>query len=221
MDYLNKKTPEDISARPTEAVDMAKGAAQSRFTTAAPATPAAGHAAAPAAHQAASTAASMNPGAIAAKKAVSAAAEAMAQNESAGAGSINSQNMGISSQDLGISDSDQDISLDSIGKKGKFGKAGKQAKQAKKGKSRKADDEEKPLNKLKKNELLQIMLAQGEEIDALRARVAELEAQLANREFNLQKVGSIAQASLQVTEIFREAEKAAAIYLENIRRRYE
>ena len=65
------------------------------------------------------------------------------------------------------------------------------------------------------------MLAQGEEIDALRARVAELEAQLANREFNLQKVGSIAQASLQVTEIFREAEKAAAIYLENIRRRYE
>ena len=70
---------------------------------------------------------------------------------------------------------------------------------------------------LKKNELLQIMLAQGEEIDALRARVAELEAQLANREFNLQKVGSIAQASLQVTEIFREAEKAAAIYLENIR----
>ena len=67
----------------------------------------------------------------------------MAQNESAGAGSI-------SSQDLGISDSDQDISLDSIGKKGKRGKAGKQAKQAKKGKSRKADDEEKPLNKQSK-----------------------------------------------------------------------
>ena len=76
------------------------------------------------------------------------------------------------------------------------------------------------LNKLKKKELLEIMLAQGEEIDALRARVADLEAQLENREFDLEKVGSIAQASLQVTDIFKEAEKAAAIYLENIRRKY-
>ncbi len=76
------------------------------------------------------------------------------------------------------------------------------------------------LNKLKKKELLEIMLAQGEEIDALRAKVAELEARLADREFDLQEVGSIAQASLQVTDIFKEAEKAAAIYLENIRRRY-
>ena len=51
MDYLNKKTTEDISARPTEAVDMTKGAAQSRFTTAAPAA----HQAAASAHEAAST----------------------------------------------------------------------------------------------------------------------------------------------------------------------
>ncbi len=77
------------------------------------------------------------------------------------------------------------------------------------------------LDKLKKKELLEIMLAQGEEIDALRARVAELEAQLEDRQLQFQKVGSIAEASLQVTDIFKEAEKAAAIYLENIRRRYE
>ena len=76
------------------------------------------------------------------------------------------------------------------------------------------------LAKMKKKDLLEIMLAQGEEIDALRARVAELEAQLEKHEFEMQKVGSIAQASLQVTEIFEEAEKAAKIYLENIRRRY-
>ena len=86
---------------------------------------------------------------------------------------------------------------------------------------KKAKADEPRLDKLKKKELLEIMLAQGEEIDALRARVAELEGQLASRELEFQKVGSIAEASLQVTDIFKEAEKAAAIYLENIRRRYE
>ena len=43
------------------------------------------------------------------------------------------------------------------------------------------------LKKLKREELLEIMLAQGEEIDALRASVAELEAQLETHEFEMQK----------------------------------
>ena len=76
------------------------------------------------------------------------------------------------------------------------------------------------LSKLKKKDLLEILVAQGEEIDALRAQVISLEAQLANREFQMKNVGSIAQASLQVTDIFKEAEKAAKIYLDEIRRRY-
>ena len=86
---------------------------------------------------------------------------------------------------------------------------------------RNEDSEGVKLSKMKKKDLLEIMLRQGEEIDALRAKVAELEAKLADRELRLQNVGSIAEASLQVTDIFKEAEKAAAIYLENIRRRYE
>ena len=82
--------------------------------------------------------------------------------------------------------------------------------------SRKAD-----LSRLRKRELLEIMLAQGREIDSLRERVAELEARLADIEFEFSKIGSIAEASLAVTDIFKEAEKAAAIYIENIRRRCE
>lgn len=85
----------------------------------------------------------------------------------------------------------------------------------------------KELRKLKKSELLEIMLKQGEEIDRLRARVEELETEVAEKEaemerheFEIQKFGSIAEASLQVTDIFQEAEKAARIYLENLRRRY-
>ena len=77
------------------------------------------------------------------------------------------------------------------------------------------------LSKLKKRELLEIMLAQGTEIDSLRERVADLEAQLADREFEFSKIGSIAEASLAVTDIFKEAEKAAIIYMENVRRRCE
>ena len=40
------------------------------------------------------------------------------------------------------------------------------------------------------------------------------------RLFELDKIDSIAEASLAVTDIFKEAEKAAAIYLENVRNRY-
>ena len=85
----------------------------------------------------------------------------------------------------------------------------------------------KDLLKLKKRELLEIMLKQGEEIDNLCARITELEnevaakeAELQKHDFEIQKIGSIAEASLQVTNIFEEAEKAAKIYIENLRRRY-
>ena len=84
-----------------------------------------------------------------------------------------------------------------------------------------AESSEKPaeinLRKLKKKDLLEIMLRQGEGIDRLRAQVADLEAQLQDRNFTFDKIGSIAEASLAVTDIFKEAEKAAVIYLENIR----
>ena len=77
------------------------------------------------------------------------------------------------------------------------------------------------LTKLKKQEILKIMVEQGEEIDRLRARIDELEQELGQIEIDKDKVGSIAEASLAVTKIFDEADKAARIYLENIRRKYE
>ena len=77
------------------------------------------------------------------------------------------------------------------------------------------------LSRMKKKDLLEIMLAQSKEIDRLREQVADLEAKLANREFEFSRIGSIAEASLAVTNIFKEAEEAARIYLENIRRSYE
>ena len=73
------------------------------------------------------------------------------------------------------------------------------------------------LSKLSKKDLMEIMLRQSEEIDSLREKVTELQAKLDDRNFKFDRIGSIAEASLAVTKIFEEAEKAAVLYLENIR----
>ena len=84
-----------------------------------------------------------------------------------------------------------------------------------------ADPDEIDYSRLKKKELLEIMLAQGREIDRLRAEVADLEAKLADRELKFTRIGTLSEASLALTNIFKEADQAAKIYLENIRRNYE
>ena len=74
------------------------------------------------------------------------------------------------------------------------------------------------LLKLRKKDLLEIMLKQGQEIDRLRDRVAELEAKLESKEIIIDNAGSLAEASLALTAIFEEAQKAADIYLSNVSR---
>ena len=83
------------------------------------------------------------------------------------------------------------------------------------------DSEGVKLSKMKKKDLLEIMLAQSKEIDSLREKVSELESELADREFEFARTGSLAEASLAVTNIFKEADEAAKVYLDNIRRSYE
>lgn len=77
---------------------------------------------------------------------------------------------------------------------------------------------EKELHKLKRAELLEMMLAQSREIEVLRARIEELETKLADREIRIRESGSIAEAALQLNGIFEAAQAAADQYLENIRR---
>lgn len=97
----------------------------------------------------------------------------------------------------------------------KFGKKNKEKEQINEEKSAEIG---KDLTKLSKKDLLEIMLRQGEEIDALRAEVEDLRNQLEAREINIARVGSLAEASLAVTEIFKEADKAAMTYLTNLKR---
>lgn len=74
------------------------------------------------------------------------------------------------------------------------------------------------LSKLKRSELLEIMLAQSEEIDRLRAELAQKDQQLQDREIAIANAGSIAEAALGITKVFDEAQKAADLYLDNVRR---
>ena len=77
---------------------------------------------------------------------------------------------------------------------------------------------EKDFRKLKRVELYEIMLAQAEEIDDLRNQLTAAKKELENKRIDIQRSGSIAEASLKLTKIFEEAQKAADLYLSNIKR---
>lgn len=78
---------------------------------------------------------------------------------------------------------------------------------------------EKELLKLKKSELLEIMLAQSKEIDSLRAQLEEANAKLRSKKIAIKESGSIAEAALNLTKVFEEAQKAADLYVENVKRK--
>ncbi|HFR3451071.1 TPA: DNA repair protein, partial [Streptococcus suis] len=62
-----------------------------------------------------------------------------------------------------------------------------------------------------------IMLAQSEEIDCLRNQLEKIKTELADRRIMISQSGSIAEASMKLTNIFEEAQKAADLYLYNVK----
>lgn len=80
---------------------------------------------------------------------------------------------------------------------------------------------EKQLRRLKKVELLEIMLAQGRRIDELEEELALVRQQLEEKRLKIEKAGSLAEASLQLTAIFEEAQRACDIYLTNLKEQDE
>ncbi len=76
---------------------------------------------------------------------------------------------------------------------------------------------EKDLKKLGRTDLLEILIEVSQENERLRAELTECEKQLADRKIILDKSGSIAEASLQLSGIFDAAQKAADEYLANVK----
>lgn len=75
---------------------------------------------------------------------------------------------------------------------------------------------EKELKRLRRAELLEMLLEQTKEAEELKKELSESKKQLKSREIKLEKAGSIAEAALQVNGVFEAAQEAAAQYLENI-----
>ena len=77
---------------------------------------------------------------------------------------------------------------------------------------------DKELKRLNRSELLEILLDQAKEIESLKEEIGKLEEEKKDRRILLEESGSIAEASLKLTEVFTEAQKAADLYLENAKR---
>ena len=77
---------------------------------------------------------------------------------------------------------------------------------------------QKDLKKLRRTDLLELLLEERRENEMLRNQLDEACKKLDDRTVKLENAGSIAEASLQLNGVFEAAESAAAQYLENIRR---
>lgn len=73
----------------------------------------------------------------------------------------------------------------------------------------------KDLRKLSKTDLLELLIEQGRENLALKAKLEKAEAELAERRLHMEQSGSIAEAALKLSGVFEAAQKAIDLYREN------
>ena len=76
---------------------------------------------------------------------------------------------------------------------------------------------ERDLKKLSRADLLQMLIDQSEELEAVREKLNRTEATLRDRTLAIDKAGSLAEASLQLSGIFEAADESCRQYTENIR----
>lgn len=72
------------------------------------------------------------------------------------------------------------------------------------------------LNKLKRSELLEIMLTQSREIELLKKKLKKAGSMIEDKRIHIEKAGSIADAALELNRVFESAQEAADQYLLNI-----
>ncbi len=76
----------------------------------------------------------------------------------------------------------------------------------------------KEMKKLRREELLEMLIEQTKRGDDLEQEIAGLRQKLESREIVLQEAGTLADAALQLNDIFKAADCAAAQYLENVQK---
>ena len=76
---------------------------------------------------------------------------------------------------------------------------------------------EQKLRKLSRMELLEMLLEQSKEVERLRQENQRLAEQLESRRIMIDEAGSIAEAAMELNQIFETAQKTAEQYLQNVR----
>lgn len=76
---------------------------------------------------------------------------------------------------------------------------------------------ENKLRRMKRKDLLEILLLQNKKINELEQELINTKKLLDSKEIIISKAGSIAEASLKINEVFEVAQKAADDYLKNIK----
>lgn len=79
--------------------------------------------------------------------------------------------------------------------------------------------DDKTLKKMKREELLELLLEERKRNEELESKLAKVTAELEEKRIRIRESGNLAEASLALTKVFEEAQKAAELYLENIKRR--
>ena len=74
----------------------------------------------------------------------------------------------------------------------------------------------KDLRKLKRKELLEIILEQTKRIENLEIELSKVKEEYENQKISISKIGSLAEASLELSGIFKAADEAVKIYINNI-----
>lgn len=75
------------------------------------------------------------------------------------------------------------------------------------------------LKKLSRSELIEVIYQLKKQEQELQAQLETLQAALQDRKLKTERVGSIAEAALAITDIFEQAQAAADAYLAEIRSR--
>ena len=76
---------------------------------------------------------------------------------------------------------------------------------------------ERELRRLSRTDLLELLVAQRRENEQLRCLLDQVQAQLADRTIQINRAGSIAEASLQLSGIFNAAQDSCQYYIDNIK----
>lgn len=77
---------------------------------------------------------------------------------------------------------------------------------------------DKELSKLRRAELLEILIAQGKDYAKLQDELNEAKKSLQKRELTIEKAGSIAEAAYQLNDVVGSTQRAVDMYMDNVKR---